>query len=271
MALRLPILFVLFWNCPLTAQYSIFYTFVTSEARGTGKTGICSFLGESSILNPSGYSKNKHTLFELETHNYFLVKELYSGFVSYQKPLKNSGFGLSLALDGSPEFNDFSFVGSYGRKLSQKTHLGVSVYYIHGFRAFSPESNHLEFSVGFQTYLGSTVLLGFVFQNPILLDEEFQRFNKSIYKLGLSYLINKFTEMNLECHLNNITAQSVHVGFRYDLHSKLSLLCGFQMNPAIYSFGLIAKLNNRIKITSSFENHLLLGWSPSLGLKFYLE
>lgn len=222
-------------------------------------------------MNPSGISRIKNPVIELETHNYFLVKELYSGFVSYQHPLKNSGVGLSLAVDGSPEFNDFSFVGSYSRKLSQKAHLGVSVFYIHGFRTFSPESNHLAFSIGFQTNLGSTVLLGFVFQNPIQLDAEFQRFNKSIYKLGLSYLVNQFTEMTLECHLNNLTAQSVHVGFRYDILSKLSLLSGFQTNPGSYSFGLIAKLNNRIKITSSFEKHLLLGWSPSMGVKLYLE
>jgi len=244
---------------------------VTSEARGTGKTGICSFLGESASMNPSGLSRIKSKLLELETYNYFFVKDLYAGFVSYQQPFKNSGLGISMVFEGSPEFNDFSFVGSYSRKLSQKAHLGVSVFYIHGFRSFSPETNQLACSVGFQSYLGSKVLLGFLFQNPIQLDAEFQRFNKSIYKLGLCYLVNKSTEMNLECHLNNLTATSIHFGFRYDIHSRLGLLGGYQTNPATYSFGLIAKLKNSIKITSSFEKHLLLGWSPSLGVKFYLE
>lgn len=244
---------------------------MTSEARGTGKTGICSFLGESASMNPSGLSRIKSKLLELETYNYFFVKDLYAGFVSYQQPLKNSGLGISLAFEGSPEFNDFSLVGSYSRQLSQKAHLGVAVYYIHGFRTFSTESNQLACSVGFLAYLGSRVLLGFVFQNPLQFDTEFQRFNKSIYKLGLCYLVNKFTEMNLECHLNNLTATSIHIGFRYDILARLGLLGGYQTNPSSYSFGLIVKLNNSIKITSSFEKHLLLGWSPSLGVKFYFE
>lgn len=88
-------------------------------------------------MNPSGFSRIKGKLLELETYNYFFVKDLYAGFVSYQQPLKNSGLGISLAFEGSPEFNDFSLVGSYSRQLSQKAHLGVAVYYIHGFRTFS--------------------------------------------------------------------------------------------------------------------------------------
>lgn len=271
MALRLPFLFVILWNCPLTAQYSIFYSFVTSEARGTGKTGICSFLSESSVLNPAGIAKIKQASIALESHNYYLVKGLYSGFLSYQKPFKNSGIFGCIGSDGSAEFNDFFTAFAYSRALSQKSHIGMTVNYIHSKRSFSEETNHLAFSLGFQSNLLTNVQVGLVFQNPIQLDQEFQHFNKSIYKIGLCYQLSNFTEINIECHLNNFKTESVHIGFRYAIYKQLEALSGFQTNPVGYGFGLIATINKKCKITSSFENHLLLGWSPSFAIKWILE
>ncbi len=271
MVLRHTLLFVLLWNCPLTAQQSIFYSFLSTENRGTGKAGICSFFEQSSIANPAFLGKEGSDLICLESQNYFLVQDLYAALILGEFKSKQGGLAFHVMLDGSLEYKDLLAGIAYGRKLSALTSIGLELNCIQSYRPVSKNVVNGSFCLGLQSRIMPALELGFVIQNPIQITQETKKLNHSIYKLGLAYLVNAQTEIRLESQFIYLQKHAIHCGLRYGFHQNLVFLCGFNTLGPQYSFGLILKMYSKIKITSSFENHLLLGWSPSIGFLFSLD
>ncbi|MFZ1255707.1 MAG: hypothetical protein WAR77_05105 [Saprospiraceae bacterium] len=245
---------------------------ISSSSRGAGQTGICTWNSLNGLMNPAHLGSLKTINFQFESYNYFLVNGIFETSFNMSLPIKKaSGIGFEMAVDGSNELKDLLFLISYGKKLNEKTNLGISAGYIH---TQTPESNDLmniTYAVGLQTKLLPNLLVGFVIKNPLPIQSKSLYAYPAVFKFGFNYQVNETFHILVEIQKHGILKQTLHFGFIYTPIYGRAVICGINTSGPMYSFAFQLQLRKRYQMTSAIEYHIPLGMSPSIGLSISLN
>ncbi len=265
--------FLLFFTIQYAcAQHSVLNSALSSSARGLGQSGICDLMAISGLMNPAHLSAIKQHNVGLESYNYYAVNGLYTfALHGAYKMNDNSGFGVNLISDGSPDLREWLFSFAYGRKLGAKTGIGLSLDYL---QTQTPESNNLHnisFEFGLQTQLLPSLLVGFVLKNPIPIKTSSLYPYPVLFKAGLNYKVYDQLQILAEVHKQGNQKTSFHCGLRYAPSLPIAISIGMNTFGPSLSLGASYFLKNNIALHTAFEQHTILGISSSFGFNYLFK
>jgi hypothetical protein len=251
------------------AQHSILSSAVHTSSRGIANGGVCTWDPTSGYLNPAHLGFISHHTFAMDAFNYYFIKDLYT-LATYGAWKVNpySGFGFSLMSDGSSDLKEWLATVSYGRKLMEHTSIGMSLDYLRTQTPESPDRQNIAFEIGIQTKLTSNLLAGMIIKNPIPLKLHDLNTYPAIFKFGINYKVHDQFQVLAELHKYGTHNASVIIGLHYFPVTYISFTTGVHSSGPVYSFGLNYMMENRITLSTSFQQHVVLGSSPSFGLNY---
>ena len=181
----------------------------------------------------------------------------------------NSGtFGLSLHYFGFEAFNEQKIGLNYGRLLTENLAIGAQINYLNTRIPNYGAGNAFSFELGLQATLADPIKLGVHISNPIragIIDEEPLA---TLLGIGVGYSPSKSLLVMAEVETELGFAPRFKMGIDYDIIDMLALRIGAATNPTIASFGLGLNLGEHIVIDFAGQYHLVLGFSPSIGLSY---
>jgi hypothetical protein len=202
----------------------------------------------------------------------FMLNDLRQISTAIAIPTKTGTIGVSALHFGFTEYNHTKIGVGIGKKLSEKTSVGLQLNYLQQHINNEANLSAFTFEASIFSQVSKKVCLGFHVFNPYPFNRNiFQTQLPQLASLGLGWRISK--SVNLQSELtSSITSikPNFKTGIEYNLSKKFYLRGGIQSSPNLYSFGFGYQFGS-LKIDCSNSIHAVLGQTPQFSLTYLMK
>lgn len=198
----------------------------------------------------------------------FLINEIRSLAAAAALPTSSGTFGMALHYFGFEVYNEQRIGLSYSRLLNEKIAIGAQFDYFSTRIQDYGSAGNVTFEVGLMAQVVDDLRMGVHVFNPIraglLEDEPFA----TTLKFGLAYEPGDQIMVIAEAEKEVDYPVRFKFGLEYEVVDVFCIRIGGATEPVIASFGAGLKLSDALLIDMAAQYHLVLGWSPAIGIAY---
>jgi hypothetical protein len=250
------------------SAYAIDNNYAAKNA-AMGNTGVTNKDLNAAFTNQAGLGFVNKTQFGVGFQQKFMLNDIRQITTAFLLPTKTGTFSANAVYFGFTEFNETKFGLGFGKKLSEKTSIGIQLDYLQQHVANETNQSAYTFELGLLTQVSKKVSLGIHTFNPYPLNRNlFQSQLPSNACIGLGWKTSKAVNVNAEISSGLTSIKpNFKAGLEYNLIKKFYLRGGFQTQPSLYCFGF-GYYFNKFKIDFSNSIHSVLGSSTQINLTY---
>ena len=198
----------------------------------------------------------------------FLLPELQTVAAGVALPTNAGTFGLQLGYFGFRDYNEQKIGLAYARKLGKNLAIGAQFDYLNTRITESGSQSLVTFELGALMRISDQLRAGVHLFSPARIAVLEDEFLPTRISAGIGYqpASESLLAVELEQQLDGFFR--VKGGIDYQIIDILSLRIGGATNPALGSFGLGLDIQEKIRIDFATQYHLILGWTPAIGLSY---
>jgi hypothetical protein len=215
----------------------------------------------ASTCNPAGINEIKKISFGAFFQNHFFLKDVSSQYASLVLPFNKS---LVLAANlfhfGNTLFSKNELGALASLKLNAKINVGAQLHlqFIH---QSEEKEKYIVFpDLGITYNINERFTLASSLKNFASKNDE-----KSILRLGLSYLFDKKVQTHIQCVFSNEKYPTIAAAIDYKINENLIFKLNISNSIQPFHFGLAYQVKS-MRICVDFGYHQQLGFSPSSSL-----
>jgi hypothetical protein len=245
------------------------YNNYAAKNAAMGNTGVTNKDINASFTNQAGLGFVNKMQFGIGFQQKFMLNDLRQITAAFLLPTKTGTFSANAVYFGFADFNQTKVGLGFGKKLSEKTSIGIQLDYLQQHISNEVNQSAYTFELGMLTQVSKKVSLGIHTFNPYPLNRNlFQTQLPSIASIGLGWKTSKAVTVNAELSSSLTSIQpNFKAGLEYNLIKKFYLRGGFQTQPSLYCFGFGYHFNT-FKIDFSNSVHAVLGHTSQLNLTY---
>jgi hypothetical protein len=248
---------------------AIDYNNYAAKNAAMGNTGITNKDINASFTNQAGLGFITKTQLGIGFQQKFVLNDIRQITTAFVLPTKTGTFSANAVYFGFTDFNETKIGLGFGKKLSEKTSIGIQMNYLQQHVSNEINQAAYTFELGMLTQISKKVSLGIHTFNPYPLKRNlFQTQLPSNASIGLGWKTSKAVMVNVELASSLTSIQpNFKAGLEYNLIKKFYLRGGFQTQPSLYCFGF-GYYFNTFKIDFSNSIHAVLGHTTQFNLTY---
>ncbi|MEY4875942.1 MAG: hypothetical protein RL708_1091 [Bacteroidota bacterium] len=252
-----------------TKVSAIDYNNYAAKSAAMGNTGVANKDINASFTNQAGLAFITKAQIGIGFQQKFMLNDIHQITTAFALPTKTGTFSANAIYFGFNEFNETKIGLGFGKKLSEKTSMGIQVDYLQQHITNEANQTAFTFQLGLLTQVSKKVSLGFHTFNPYPLKRNiFQTQLPSNFSMGMQWKASKMVVVNTEIASSLTSLQpNFKAGVEYNLVKKFYLRGGFQTQPTLYCFGF-GYYFNTFKIDFSNSVHAVLGHTTQFNLTY---
>jgi long-subunit fatty acid transport protein len=241
----------------VTKIYAIEPINYAAKNAAMGNTGVVNKDVNSCFTNQAALAFLTRVHIGIGFQQKFMLSDLRQIATAIALPTKTGTIALSALHFGFDEYNHTKMGLGIGKKLSEKTSIGLQLNYLQQHISNEANLSAFTFEASMFSQVSKKVSLGFHMFNPY-------PFNRNLFQAQLPSLAT------IGLGWRNLFKPNFKTGLEYNLTKKFYLRGGIQSQPTLYSFGFGYQFNS-LKIDCSNTIHAVLGQSPQFSLTYLLK
>ena len=222
----------------------------------------------SLFSNQAGLAFVEHLSIGILGEQRYLLPELQTVAAGVALPTNAGTFGLQLGYFGFSDYNEQKIGLAYARKLGENLALGAQFDYLNTRITESGSQGLVTFELGAIMQVSDQLRAGVHLFSPARIAVLEDEFLPTRISAGLGYQPAEEILLAVELEQQLDGFFRVKGGVDYQVIDILFLRIGGATNPALGSFGLGLDIQEKIRIDFATQYHLILGWTPAIGLSY---
>jgi len=243
-----------------------------TQTLSCGNIGILLKNNFSAIHNPSLLYQNQAPGISICQEVPYLQKDLIVAAISVQTNLKNLPVEACFVQLGNTYFKQQQLSLAGSKNLGEKLSIGVALHYLVSSQYQQKKLSNVMGDLGMIFRLNSKWTIASHVAN--LTGARYKTDEREeiprIIQIGASYKLLENLEGLIEIEKSANLDKVLKIGTKYKINSTFELLGGWNINPQLFSFGVISK-GSKYALGIGFQQSSLLGFSPNIEFRWHLK